>query len=201
MKALQSKMYFKKLIYLSVALIATLLFLHCSTPTQDPPKDPPQEELYDYDVEAKIAELGIELIPQKLPPEVKIELAARSGNHVYLSGNGPLAPDGTKTVGKVGAELDIQQGYTAARLTAINHLAVLKEEIGDLNKVVRIVKVLGLVNATTDFTDHPKVINGYSDLMVEVFGDRGRHARSAMGMGSLPWNMACEVETIVEVRD
>ncbi len=177
----------KQLIYLPMFF----LFIVFSAQSQD--------ELYDYDVEKRIEELGIDLQPPKIPPGLSIELATQSGNLIYLSGNGPIAPDGERTAGKVGKDLSIEEGYQAARLTAINHLAVLKAKIGDLNKVVKIVKVLGLVNAPSDFTDHPKVINGYSDLMIEVFGERGRHARSAMGMGSLPWNLACEVETIVEV--
>ena len=155
-----------------------------------------QNNLYDYDVEERIAELGIELHAPKLPPGIKIELATQSDNLVYLSGQGP---SGEQFNGKVGKDLTIEEGYEAARSTAINHLSVLKHTIGDLNKVVKIVKVLGLVNSETDFTEHPKVINGYTDLMIEVFGDRGRHARSAMGMGSLPWNKACEVEAIVEI--
>ncbi len=160
-----------------------------------------QPELYDYDVEERIAELGIGLVKSELPPGVQIEQATRSGNLIFLSGNGPITADGTRITGKVGQDLTIEEGYEAARLTAIRHLSVLKDEIGDLNKVVRVVKVLGLVNAPTDFTEHPAVINGYSDLMIEVFGDRGRHARSAMGMGSIPWNLACEVETIIEIRE
>ena len=158
-----------------------------------------QTDLYVYDVEERIAELGITLIKLEMPPDVPIEPATRSGNLIYLSGNGPIAADGSRIVGKVGKDLTIKEGYEAARLTAIRHLSVLKDEIGDLNKVVKVVKVLGLVNAPLDFTDHPKVINGYTELMIEVFGDRGKHSRSAMGMGSLPWNLACEVEAIVEV--
>jgi len=178
--------------------IFLLGLISCDTPT--PNSSSSTEKLYNYDIEEKIAELGIELKPQKLPPGLKIEMATQSGNLIYLSGNGPMQ-DGKRIEGKLGAELTIEEGYDAARMTAINHLTVLKEKIGDLNKVVKIVKVLGLVNATPDFTDHPKVINGYTDVMIEVFGERGRHARSAMGMGSLPWNLACEVETIVEVID
>lgn len=170
-------------------LIYLLFLFTFSGLAQDP------NALYDYDVEERISELGIVLHTPKLPPGINIELATQSGNLVYLSGNGP----GKKFIGKVGKELTVSQGYDAARATAINHLSVLKATIGDLNKVVKIVKILGLVNATTDFTEHPKVINGYTDLMIEVFGERGKHARSAMGMGSLPWNFACEVEAIVEV--
>lgn len=157
--------------------------------------------LYDYDVEQKISDLGITLNKQELPPGANILLITRSGNKVYLSGNGPILPGGEMITGKVGSDLSVEEGYKAARLTAINHLAILKAEIGDLNKVVKIVKVLGMVNADPSFTDHPKVMNGYSDLMIEVFGDRGRHARSAVGMASIPWNMACEIEMIAEIKE
>jgi enamine deaminase RidA (YjgF/YER057c/UK114 family) len=94
----------------------------------------------------------------------------------------------------------MEQGYKAARITAINHLATLKAELGNLNRVKRIVKVLGMVNSTPEFKDQPKVINGFSDLMVEVFGDRGKHARSAVGMSSLPIGIAVEIELIVEIE-
>ena len=102
-----------------------------------------QEALYDYDVEKRLEELGIQLEKPVVPPGLKIELASQSGNLIYLSGNGPLKSDGTKIAGKVGADLTVEEGYQAARLTAINHLAVLKEKIGNLNRVVKIVKVLG----------------------------------------------------------
>lgn len=159
------------------------------------------QDLYDYDVEERIAELGIELRKPQLPPGINISLATRSGNQVFLSGIGPGRLNGERITGKVGTDLTIEQGYEAARLTAINHLSVLKNEIGDLNKVEKIVKVLGMVNAEPSFADHPKVINGYTDLMIEVFEDRGKHARSAVGMASLPWNVACEVEAIVQIRE
>ena len=170
--------------------------MSCNTPSKKSP-----EPLYTYDVEQKISDLEITLTLPKVPPGLKIELAARSGNYVYLSGNGPITTNGEKIDGKVGADLSIEEGYAAARLTAINHLSVLKEEIGDLNKVVKVVKVLGMVNCDSAFTDHPKVINGYSDVMIEVFGERRKHARSAIGIHSLPWNLACEVETIIEIRE
>jgi enamine deaminase RidA (YjgF/YER057c/UK114 family) len=124
----------------------------------------------------------------------------RSGNLLFLAGKGPAKSDGTYITGKVGKDISLEQGREAARLTAINQLAVLKAELGSLNKVKRIVKVLGMVNSEGDFKDHPKVINGFSDLMVEVFGEKGRHARSAVGMCSLPNNMAVEIELIVEVK-
>ncbi len=157
--------------------------------------------LYDYDVEQKISELGIELKPHKLPPGINIEKATRTGNLIYLSGKGPTTPNGKRITGKVGLDLTTEQGYNAARLVAISHLSTLKEEIGDLNKVVKVIKVLGMVNCDTSFTDHPKVINGYTNLLFDVFGERGKHARSAVGMSSLPFNLACEIEMIVEIRD
>ena len=155
-----------------------------------------QNKLYDYDVEKRIKELGIELQAPTLKAGINIEFATKTGNLIYLSG---ATPNGKQFIGKVGKDLTIKQGYEAARSTAIKHLSYLKATIGDLNKVVKIVKVLGLVNATLDFTEHPKVINGYTDLMIAIFGERGKHSRSAMGIGSLPWNMACEIEAIVEV--
>jgi enamine deaminase RidA (YjgF/YER057c/UK114 family) len=127
--------------------------------------------------------------------------AVRAGNLLYLAGKGPLKADNTYVTGKIGKDLTIEQGYEAARITAINHLAVLKSELGTLNKVKRIVKVLGMVNCTEDFKDQPKVINGYSDLMVEIFGDSGKHARSAVGMYALPSDMAVEIEAIVEIEE
>jgi len=175
--------------------IGCLYFLSCGSPVQK------VEPLYDYDVEKKITELGIALSLQKTPPGLKIQMATRSGNMIYLSGNGPISATGERTEGKVGLDLTTAQGADAARLTAINHLSVLKEEIGDLNKVVRIVKVFGMVNCDTSFTEHPQVINGYSELMLAVFGERGKHSRSAVGMNSLPWNLACEIETIVEIQE
>lgn len=151
------------------------------------------------DAEAKLKEKGIVLTPPASPVANYVN-AVRVGNLLYLAGKGPQKADNTFITGKVGKELTIEQGYEAARLTAINHLAVLKNELGSLNKVKRIVKVLGMVNCTEDFKDQPKVINGYSDLMVEIFGDRGKHARSAVGMYALPFNMAVEVEVIVETE-
>ncbi len=159
------------------------------------------DNLYDYDIEERIVELGITLNVPKLPKGINIALAVKSNNLIYLSGNGPRTNDGKRITGKIGTDLTIEEGYQAARITAINHLSILKGEIGDLNKVVKIVKVLGMVNAESSFTQQPAVINGYSDLMIEVFGERGKHARSAIGMASLPWNLACEVEAIVEVRE
>jgi len=157
------------------------------------------ETLYDYDVETRIESLGIQLrTPGK--PIANYVTAITSGNLVFLAGNGPRQQDGTFTTGKIGDALTIEQGYEAARLTGIEQLSVLKAHIGDLNKVVRIVKVFGMVNAGADFTEHPAVINGFSDLMVEVFGDRGKHARAAVGMASLPLNTSVEIDMIVEIQ-
>ena len=125
----------------------------------------------------------------------------RTGNLLFLSGKGPLQANGKNITGKLGEDLSIEQGYEAARITAINQLTVIKATLGNLNKVKRIVKVMGMVNATPEFTDHPAVINGYSDLMVAVFGVKGKHARAAVGMGSLPGDIAVEIEMIVEVED
>ena len=158
------------------------------------------EPLYAYDVEQKIQELGITL-QEPSKPVANYVNAVKTGNLVFMAGKGPKMDDGSYITGKVGSDLTIEEGYAAARLTAIQQLSSLKAEIGDLNKVVRIVKVLGMVNATPEFSEHPSVINGFSDLMVEVFGPRGKHARAAVGMGSLPTNIACEIEMIVEVRD
>lgn len=151
-----------------------------------------------YDPEAKLKELDIELSTPSAPVANYVN-AVRTGNLIFLAGKGPLKADGENITGKLGTDLTIEQGYEAARITGINQLSVLKAELGNLNKVKRIVKVKGMVNSIPDFKDHPKVVNGYSDLMVEVFGDRGKHARAAVGMGSLPSNIAVEIEMVVEV--
>jgi enamine deaminase RidA (YjgF/YER057c/UK114 family) len=156
--------------------------------------------LFSQDAETKLKEKGIILITPSSPVANYVNVV-RTGNLLYLAGKGPQRPDNTYVTGKVGRDLTIEQGYDAARLAAISHLAVLKNELGSLNKVKRIVKVLGMVNCTEDFKNQPKVINGYSDLMVEIFGDKGKHARSAVGMYALPFNMAVEVEVIVEVEE
>lgn len=154
---------------------------------------------YSQDPEARLKELKIELPPLSKPIANYVHVV-RSGNLLFLAGKGPSNTEGVFITGKVGKELTLEQGKEAARLTAINQLAVLKAELGNLNKVKRIVKVLGMVNCEADFKDHPLVINGFSDLMVEVFGEKGKHARSAVGMCSLPRNMAVEIELIVEVE-
>jgi enamine deaminase RidA (YjgF/YER057c/UK114 family) len=152
------------------------------------------------DAETRLKEKGIVLVAPSNPVANYVN-AVRVGNLLYLSGKGPVRSDNTAVTGKAGRDLTIEQGYEAARLAAINHLAVIKNELGSLNKVKRIVKVMGMVNCTDDFKDQPKVINGYSDLMVEIFGEKGKHARSAVGMASLPFNWAVEVEVIVEIEE
>ena len=150
-------------------------------------------------VEEKLKELGLEL-PSAAKPMANYVPAVRTGNLVFLSGHGPLEK-GRLITGKLGRDLSVEEGYQAARLVAVGLLGSLKDLIGDLERVRRIVKLLGLVNSEPTFLEQPQVINGASDLLVEVFGDRGRHARSAVGTNSLPVNIAVEIEMIVEVED
>ena len=150
-------------------------------------------------VEAKLAALGI-VLPAVGKPLANYVPAIRTGNLVFLAGHGPALPWGPTATGKVGKDLTVKQGYDAARNVGINLLASLKAEIGDLNKVKRIVRVFGMVNAVDTLTQHPEVINGASDLLVAVFGERGKHARAAVGMGSLPRNLSVEIEMVVEVE-
>jgi enamine deaminase RidA (YjgF/YER057c/UK114 family) len=154
--------------------------------------------LYDYDIDDRLLELGITLNEPSKPVGNYVN-SVRTGNLIYMAGLGPLGPNGYIT-GKLGQDLSITEGYEAARYTAISQLTALKAEIGDLNKVKKIVKVFGMVNSTPTFTQQPAVINGFSDLMVAVFGDRGRHARAAVGMVALPMNICVEIEMIVEVE-
>ena len=149
-------------------------------------------------VEERLCELGIEL-PEPPPPVGNYIGAVTVGNLVFLSGHGPRSASGEYSSGKVGGELTPEQGQEEARQVGLNMLATLRAEIGDLDRVRRVVKVLGMVNAAPDFRNHPKVIDGFSDLMVEVFGEKGRGARSAVGMGSLPFQIPVEVEMIVEI--
>lgn len=120
---------------------------------------------------------------------------------LYLSGQGPRETDGYLHAGKVGGEVGVDQAYAHARLTGINLIAVMQNALGDLSRVKRVVKLLGMVNATADFADHPTVINGCSDLLIEVFGEAGQHARSAVGFGSLPGNITVEIEAIIAVEE
>lgn len=151
------------------------------------------------DVEEKLTKMGI-VLPKLGAPVANYVHAVRSDKLIFLAGKGPKKSDGTYIKGKLGRDLTVKEGYEAARLTGILQLAALKAEIGDLNRVKRIVKVLGMVNCTADFGDQPEVINGFSDLMVEVFGERGKHARAAVGMYALPRNTSVEIEMVVEIE-
>lgn len=150
-------------------------------------------------VEDRLAKLGHTLWEPGAPIANFVN-AVRTGNLVYLAGQGPRQEDGKYAyIGKVGKDLDVDTARKSAELVMLNCLCALKQEIGDLDRVKRVVKLLGMVNCTPDFTDQPKVINGASDLLVAAFGDAGRHARSAVGMGSLPLGISVEIEMIVEV--
>ena len=150
--------------------------------------------------EARMAELKLELPPAPKPQGVYKPVVI-AGNMAYVSGHGPLKPDGTMLAGRVGSEVDQQAGYHAARQTGLAILATLRARLGSLDKVKRVIKVLGMVNAAPDFAPHPAVINGCSELFAEVWGtDHGVGARSAVGMGSLPGNISVEVEAIFEIE-
>ena len=152
-------------------------------------------------IESRLQELGITL-PDSPAPMANYVPVVRTGNLIYLSGVGPTAKsDGSEYKGKLGDNISVDEGYDAARLTAINLIARLKGYLGDLDRVTQIVKLLSMVNATPDFTEPPAVSNGCSDLMVEVFGDRGRHARSAIGVATLPGGIPIEIELIAEISD
>ena len=146
--------------------------------------------------EAKLAELGLEL-PAVPSPAGNYVHAVRTGNLLYLAGKGPIDGDAR---GKVGADVSTEDAYQHARQVGLTLIAVMKQELGSLDNVKQIVKVLGMVNAVPDFGQQPAVINGCSDLFVELFGDAGSHARSAVGMGSLPNQITVEIEVIVEVE-
>jgi enamine deaminase RidA (YjgF/YER057c/UK114 family) len=150
--------------------------------------------------ETRLHELGIEL-PAVRPPGGNYLPCVRTGSLLFMSGMGPTRADGTSVTGKVGADLDLDAGVEAARLTALQQLAAIRAELGSLDRVRRVVKTLGMVNCARGFNRTPQVINGFSDLFVEVFGDAGRGARSAVGMAELPFDIAVEVEVIVEVID
>ena len=152
------------------------------------------------DPEARLAELGIELY-EPPPPVANYVNAVHTGNLVFLAGHGPTKLDGSGYLtGQVGTDLTIEEGYAAARLVGIALLSSLKAEIGDLSRVKRVVRVFGMVNSPPGFGQQPEVINGASDLLVEVFGERGKHARAAVGMVSLPRNIAVEIEMVVEIE-
>lgn len=148
----------------------------------------------------RLAALGITLPPSP-PPIANFVTHVLEGNMLYLSGQGPREANGHMHVGKVGIDVNVEQAYRYARLTGVNLLAVMHDALGDLGRVKRVVKLLGMVNAVPHFEDHPSVINGCSDLFIEVFGEAGQHARSAVGFGSLPGNIPVEIEAIVSLND
>lgn len=178
----------KTTIFILSILVCSLYFSCTSTIKKD-----------QVDPELRIKELGLDLIIPTEPANIK--LASRIGNTVYVSGHGPVMPNGGFMIGKVGEEVSLEQAKEAARLTGISILGALKGEIGDLNKVKQIVKVLAMVNAVPEFDEHIQVVNEFSELMVDVFGPSGKHARSAIGLGSLPRNIPIEIEMIVELKD
>lgn len=150
-------------------------------------------------IENKLKSMNLEL-PEPLSPIGNYAPVVRAGSLLFLSGHGPRSGGKPVMTGKVGQDLAIEQGYEAAKLSTLNCLSSIKKELGDLDKVKRIVKLLGMVNCTEDFREHPKVINGASDLLVELFGESGKHARSAVGMQSLPMDIPVEIEMIVEIK-
>jgi len=149
-------------------------------------------------VEERLKELGIELPAVGKPMGTYVH-AVQTGNLLFLAGKGPFNPDGSMPTGKVGRDVTTEEAYQHARSVGLMLIAVMKDVLGDLDRVKQVVKVLGMVNAVPEFGEQPQVINGCSDLFVEVFGDAGRHARSAVGMGSLPNGITVEIEAIVEV--
>ena len=184
------------LLFLSIVILTA-----CPSSTEEEQKLNASAEDASEDIEARLKEMGITLTAPPTPVANYVT-AVRTGNLIFLSGHGPQKADGTNITGKVGADLSIEEGKEAARVTALGLLSSLKSEIGNLNHVKRIVKVHGMVNAVPDFTQHPQVINGCSDLLVEIFGEKiGKHARAAVGMGSLPSNIAVEIEMVVEVGE
>lgn len=181
-----------KSLYTFLLLSAIIIFSACQ-------QDQVPSNFYNYDIEARLDSLGIELSNPKAPVANYVHVV-QTGNLLFLAGKGPKDVSGKNIVGRLGEDLTIDEGYQAARRIGVAQLSVLKMHLGDLNKVKRIVKVLGMVKCTNDFTQQPKVVNGFSDLMVEVFGDRGKHARAAVGMNALPGGICAEIEMIVEVE-
>ncbi len=149
--------------------------------------------------EARLTELGIALPPAPKPVAAYIP-AVRAGDLLFLSGTGPFKDGQIVFTGKLGKDLTVEQGYDAARLTLLNALAMVRQELGTLDRVVRVVRVTGHVASAEGFTQQPAVINGASDLLVQIFGEAGRHARLALGAAELPLNMAIELELILQVK-
>lgn len=199
MKQADRRTFLRDGILISVGASASLL-LPATVRELTPQSVLAQENVLTGTAENRLRELQIELPPPPKPVAVYVP-AVRVGNTLYASGHGPRRLDGTLVQGKVGKELTLDQGYDAARIVGLNVLSSVRSAVGSLDQVVRLAKVLGMVNCTPDFTQQPQVINGFSELMVQVFGeDAGKGARSAVGMAALPSNIAVEIEAIFEVR-
>ncbi|WP_306257481.1 RidA family protein [Pararhizobium sp. IMCC21322] len=149
-------------------------------------------------IEDRLAEMNITL-PNAAAPAANYVPFVISGNYLYVSGQIPIGPNGIEYIGKLGENASIEDGQAAAKLCAINILAQAKSALGELERIIRLVKLVGFVNSTSDFVDQPKIINGASDFMVAALGDRGAHARSAVGVAALPFGVAVEVEAIFEI--
>ena len=180
-----------KVIALPTLLLAVGLGATCAGAETEPPQ---------HDAEARLEQLGIELYD---PPERAGNYvgAVRVGNLVYVAGHGPRLPEGGYVIGKVGKDLELEDAQLAARLTMIDMLSSLSAELGTLNNVSRIVKVTGMINAVDSFGDHPQVMNGASDLLIDIFGDAGKHARSSVGVSSLPIGTPIEIDMVVEISN
>jgi enamine deaminase RidA (YjgF/YER057c/UK114 family) len=158
----------------------------------------PEEIFMSGRIDQRLAELGI-VLPIAAVPAANYVPTVTSGTLLFVSGQVPMGPQGIEFLGRLGAGVEIEEGRQAARLCAINVLAQAKAALGDLDHITRLVKVVGFVNSAPEFVDQPKVVNGASDLFVDVFGDRGRHARSAVGVAGLPFGVPVEVEAIFEI--
>ena len=183
-----------------ISIVCLLFLLGCKQST-DKGEQTSKEITIDSPIYKRLSALGYDTISHRIPPKANFIAAVQTGNLIYLSGHGPLANEQPPITGKVGLDMSIKEANEAAKLTALLLLHSLEEEIGDLTKVKKIIRVFGMVNASDDFKQHPAVINGCSDLLVAVFGEEiGKHTRAAVGMSSLPFNIPVEIEMIVEVE-
>ena len=187
----------------SIILMVGLAILSCQTHHDHPHPHGHDHQHHEnkqptIDFDARLDSLGITLNTPGSPVANYVNIR-QAGNILYLAGKGPSLPEGGYITGQIGNDLTVEEGYEAAKWAAIAQLSVLKDHLGDLNRVKQLLKVTGMVNAIPGFGDQPEVINGFSDTMVAVFGERGKHARAAVGMGSLPRNIAVEVDLIVEI--
>lgn len=180
----------------ATGLVSVLVLMGCAAGAEEA-----TAESEPTSAESRLAGLGI-VLPEPSPPVANYVRATTSGNLVFLAGHISSRANGERVVGKLGTDLTVEEGYEAAKLSGINLLASLRQEIGSLDRVTKILKVTGMVNSAPDFTDQSSVINGCSDFLVEVFGEeKGKHARAAVGMASLPVGAAVEIEMIVEISE